>query len=275
MLMFNKVDSLEHVVAMIPILKAAVPADLSIALCDLEKFIAYFPGETIDLKIHVGQPLHSEEPLALALKQNRRLQAEVPAEFYGFEFTGTALPLHNQKGQVIGGMAIQIRRQSELRAISNQIVESLSLANEQLSYVANGSNSLADFSQELLVQSHQAGEDVKNTDEVLTVIKRMADQTNLLGLNAAIEAARAGEKGRGFEVVAKEIRRFSKETATSTQDIRDKMSQIQSVTKEMGASIEQITSVGQEQAASIQQILTVIVEIGELSKKLNEFANKL
>nr|WP_071392835.1 methyl-accepting chemotaxis protein [Bacillus tuaregi] len=273
--MFNKVDSLEHVVAMIPILKAAVPADLSIALCDLEKFIAYFPGETIDLKIHVGQPLHSEEPLALALKQNRRLQAEVPAEFYGFEFTGTALPLHNQKGQVIGGMAIQIRRQSELRAISNQIVESLSLANEQLSYVANGSNSLADFSQELLVQSHQAGEDVKNTDEVLTVIKRMADQTNLLGLNAAIEAARAGEKGRGFEVVAKEIRRFSKETATSTQDIRDKMSQIQSVTKEMGASIEQITSVGQEQAASIQQILTVIVEIGELSKKLNEFANKL
>ncbi|WP_438821108.1 methyl-accepting chemotaxis protein [Desertibacillus haloalkaliphilus] len=248
---------------------------MSIAVCNLNEFIAYFPGESIDLKIKVGQPLHPEEPLSVALTENKRLQEDVSSDFYGFEFTGTALPLHDENGEVIGGIAVQVRRQSELRAISEQISDSLSQANEQIRSVSTGSNSLAGYSQELLGQSHRAGQEVENTDEVLAMIKRVADQTNLLGLNAAIEAARAGEKGKGFEVVANEIRKFSKETVTSTQKIRETMAQIQLVTKQMGLSIEQIATIGQEQAASIQQTSAFIEEIEGLSKRLNEFANKL
>jgi transcriptional regulator of acetoin/glycerol metabolism len=271
----NEVDSLESFVAMIPAFKAAVPVDLSIAVCDLEKFIAYFPGETINLHIKVGQTLKPDEPLTTALKENKPLKSEVPADFYGFEFTGTAVPLHDHSGKVIGGITVQMRRQSELRAIADQISESLSQANERMMNIANGSNRLADFSQELLVHSQKAGEDVKNTNEILSIIKRVADQTNLLGLNAAIEAARAGEKGKGFEVVANEIRKFSKETVTSAQNIREILVRIQEITKQIGTSIEQIAAIGQEQAASIQQISTFVEEIQDMSNKLNQFAKKL
>ncbi len=53
--MVNKIESLNTLIAAIPVFKAAIPADLSIAVCDLEKFIAYYPGKSIDLHIQVGQ----------------------------------------------------------------------------------------------------------------------------------------------------------------------------------------------------------------------------
>lgn len=273
--MKNNVESLDKLVAHIPILKAAIPADLSIAICNLEKFIAYFPGESINLNITEGQLLNRQEPLFLAIRDNQALKADVPASFYGYEFTGTATPLHDEAGHVIGGIAVQIRKQSELKAIAEQISISLAQANDQITNIALGSNSLAGFSQQLLVQSQQAGQDIENSTEVLSIIKRVADQTNLLGLNAAIEAAHAGEVGRGFEVVAKEIRKFSKETVASTQNINETMMQIKEVTNQMAVSIEKIAVIGQEQADSVQHTSTFIEEIKRMSEKLAEFASKL
>ena len=271
----NRIESLEQFISSIPAFQTAVPVDLSIAVCDLEKFIAYFPGENINLNIKVGQKFQPGEPLIVALKQNKRLQAEVPADFYGFEFTGTALPLHNHEGKVIGGMAVQHRKQTEMREVSKQISNALVQADEQISSIAKNSNSLADVAGQLLQQSEVAEESVKQTSEVLSIIKRVADQTNLLGLNAAIEAARAGEKGKGFEVVANEIRKFSKETVQSTQQIRETLAQIQDVTNQMGQAIVQISAVGQEQAASVQQVSNFVKDIHELSNELNKLATKL
>ena len=133
--MFNKIESIETFNTHIKILKEAIPSDLSIAICDMEKFIAYYPGENLNLHIRVGQALHSEEPLKVALETNRRLEATVPADFYGFEFIGTATPLHDGQGKVIGGIAVQVRKQSELIAISNTIMGSLTQATAQIQQI--------------------------------------------------------------------------------------------------------------------------------------------
>lgn len=107
----------------------------------------------------------------------------------------------------------------------------------------------------------QLGDDSRNIGMVLEVIQGIAEQTNLLALNAAIEAARAGEQGRGFAVVADEVRTLAKRTQDSTSQINQIISELQQRANEAGVTMQQSQDMMSETVHTAREAGASIAEI--------------
>jgi methyl-accepting chemotaxis protein len=150
--------------------------------------------------------------------------------------------------------------------------------------------SIAESTQAVASRITELGKSSEQIGKIIAVIDDIADQTNLLALNAAIEAARAGEQGRGFAVVADEVRKLAERTTKATKEIASMIESIQAETKNAvqamekgtrevqvgvdkttasGAALGEIIKVSEQVGDMISQIATAAVEQSSASEQIN------
>ena len=124
---------------------------------------------------------------------------------------------------------------------------------------------------------HRLESESESIGSVLDVIRGIAEQTNLLALNAAIEAARAGEQGRGFAVVADEVRTLASRTQQSTQEIQEMIERLQAGTSEavqvMGSSQSTTRSTVDRAHAAGESLTRIVQAIGTISEMNTQIAS--
>ena len=164
---------------------------------------------------------------------------------------------------------------------ANSAARQAATARDHIGSLASGISDLGTSVMSAVQAMKQLEEETQEVGSVLTVIRSIAEQTNLLALNAAIEAARAGEQGRGFAVVADEVRNLAQKTAASTAEIQQIIQRLQTSANTV---LNVMTSNGEKSRASIErsveatQLLETIAltvnQIDELNAGIAQFTQE-
>jgi hypothetical protein len=267
-------ELLRAYVLVMPAIKQILRFDAELALTDLENCLYLVHATTFDAHMQVGTPVTdlSTKPI-----QTGEISiVNVPEEYFGLPLRATIVPIKNYQGKVIGTFNSVSNSADTIHLLNN--INAIRTAMEQVSLsvneIATASVSLAQSGQESLRLIDKTIGAAEKTNAVLDLIKSIADQTNLLGLNAAIEAARAGDQGRGFAVVAEEVRKLSTQSKHSVSEINDILKSVQVSVGDISKEVNNTAAVSQEQAAAIEEISATIENIFQSVDQLNQFSER-
>jgi len=215
----------------------------------------------------------SSEVAAAAVELNASAHQTASASHEVVEQTGTVATASEEMAATSADIASNCHRAADSSAIASSTAQNgaaiVRNTMQNMDAIAEKVRHSASVVEQLGTRSDQIG-------AIVATIEDIADQTNLLALNAAIEAARAGEQGRGFAVVADEVRALAERTTKATREIGEMIKSVQSETKlaveVMNQGVSNVTKGADEAVQSGTAITEILNHIDQVTSQINQIA---
>lgn len=262
---------------LIPHIKMFFEDDVAFSISDTTKYLKVIDVHKFNLNVKDGDPINPNGADYKAIMTKKNVSKIIDKSEFGTTIKSISIPISDSNGQVIGCISVikSIEHQSNLLDVSKTLSDSLEQISNAITNVSAGVQNVASSTQSIVKNLDDTNSEVKKTDEIIRFVTNVSEQTNLLGLNAAIEAARAGEMGRGFSVVAQEIRKLSVSSNESIKQIDSVLKNIQRSVSEVNNSVTSANDVFQGQAAALEEITASIQELNATAEVLKSLSSSM
>lgn len=268
-------EAMDALVGILPYIIKALPSDMLLCVTDGKKYLQVAEGQDLKVGITTGSQVIGKAT-EKCIKENRKTIFNVK-ESDGIPFKGVNVPIHDYDGCPIGTIICGIgrKKQQNLNKVAKQLSDSLGQMTLTMTEIAKSAERLSNVGQGLSQETKRLSSKMEETGLIINTIKKISGETNLLGLNAAIESARAGEHGRGFGVVAQEIRKLADSSKQAAEQVNKIILSISSATEDMVQSVEESCGIAQQQAAITEENAASIEQLESLACAVKDMASIL
>ncbi|MFY9324800.1 MAG: methyl-accepting chemotaxis protein [Syntrophomonadaceae bacterium] len=229
--------------------------------------------------IAIGTKITTDDLPYKVIQSKQPMSYEVDETKWGVPIYAACFPLFEdeEKQNIVATLNIILPKvtANNLREMANNLENGLSGISAAIEELTSSASEIHTNEQSLNNSITEIIDISEQINDVSAFIKEIADETKMLGLNAAIEAARAGDAGRGFGVVAEEIRKLSDQSKSTVPQITELTHNIMLKVDEASKKSQSSLSASQEQAAATEEITASIEEISAMSTELAKIAKQL
>lgn len=265
-------EILRFFAAIAPYFNGVSTADMGISVWLEDECLTYSPAKTLDFGIKPGDRLKPGTAGEIAMREKRQVSVQMSRDKspWKIPYLVNALPLFDENGNAVGCVVTTETTDTQdairasaatLTSSSGEIAASLQQINAEAGTIETSNAALKSRMQSML-------EKLKDTEKITEFVNHIATQTNMLGINAAIEAARAGETGKGFSVVADEVRRLADQCSASARQIRQVLSDVRNSCEETSTEFDRTAEVIDRQLQAVQEISSSTQELNATAEQL-------
>lgn len=272
-------ETLQKIIDVTPLFQSFLQDNFAISISDTDKYLFIAETNTIKFPMKVGDSINQSgyDYVLETIRKTKKSFANITPR----EVTGT-VPIKSivspifDKNEIVGYFSVTINMDKieNMEQAYKKLTESLNETSTSIQGISTSARELSSMMQSIERNTIEADENVKLGIDAIALITGIAKQSNLLGLNAAIEASKAGENGKGFSVVASEMRKLAVQSKETAEQV---VASLQKIEKSVHSVLKDITTaryISDNQYDATNEICKNITDIYQMSEKLVNYSKQ-